>query len=260
MNGIFILGSIFLRGAACSWNDTIDYPLDRLVARCRHRPIARGAISIKKANAFTAFQSLIGILFLYLLPNAFLSALYAFPLVVMIAYYPFAKRFTNYPQIVLGFTLALGHLVGAAAMGFDLLDVVKREEYGIVGGMGCFYLANVLSAVVVDAVYAHQDVKDDIKAGVKSIAVAWQDRTKPLLWVLSAFQVLLLALAGWFWGLGSGYVFVTVLGTAVHLGAMVWRVRLELPENCWWWFKYSIWFTGLTVGGGLFLEFLILQN
>lgn len=251
VNLYFLIGSILLRGAACTWNDALDAPFDRLNLRCRHRPCARGAVSFSAAVVFTAVQTIIGGAFLILLPP--LCTIYAIPLTVLIGLYPLGKRFTNYPQILLGFTLAIGQFVGSAALDVDPLNKsLGMKRVGVAG----LYLSNVLCAIVVDAVYAHQDLQDDIKAGVKSIAVAWQDSTKPLLWILTTIQVGSLAVAGIELNLGLAYQAVATGGTAAVSWTMVSKVQLDVPESCWWWFVHSIWFNGAALSGGLFASYL----
>ena len=253
VNFLFAVGSLVLRGAACTWNDTLDAPYDRLVARCRYRPVARGAVSPMAAHLFTLSQSILGAAILFQLPTTCLNP--AALLIFTMGIYPFAKRVTNYPQVVLGFSLALGQLVGAAGMG---LDPLQQTSPSIIYAMGCLYLSNVVNAIIYDAVYAHQDLKDDIKAGVKSVAVAWQSRTKPILCFLSAIEVALLGASGYFFDMGILYFASAVAGTATVLGGMIWTVRLDIPEDCWKWFKWSIWLTGTTLSGGLLAEYLTL--
>ena len=251
LNLLFVVGSVFLRGAACTWNDIIDAPYDRQVARCRHRAIARGAVTPIAGLVFTTAQTILGIALLARLPP--LCGLYAFPLALLMAIYPFAKRFTDYPQIVLGFSLALGQQVGAAAVGIDpLADSDPRAFYAMV----CLYTSNVLCAIIVDAVYSHQDLQDDMQLGLKSIATAWLDLTKPLLWLLALSQVLVLAAVGVLLDLGWGYVSPTVMGTAFVLGTMIQKVKLDEPASCGWWFRNSIYLTGLTQASGLFVTYL----
>lgn len=88
-NLIFLVGCLFLRGAACCWNDTLDAPYDRVVARCRHRPVARGAISPRQAHAFTFVQSAVCLCLLYAFPRTCLVP--ALMLVITMALYPFTK-------------------------------------------------------------------------------------------------------------------------------------------------------------------------
>ena len=252
VNFLFATGSLLLRGAACTWNDTLDAPYDRLVARCRHRPVARNAISPETAHIFTLAQSLAGATILYQLPSTcWFPAMF---LVIMLGLYPFAKRVTNYPQVVLGFSLALGQLVGAAGMGLDPW-LETRDE--VIAGMGCLYLSNVVNAIIYDAIYAHQDLKDDVKAGVKSVAVAWRERTKPVICFLSAVEVGLIDATGYQLGLGIIYFAFAVVGTASVLGLMIWSVKLDVPSDCWRWFKWTIWLTGGALSSGLLAEYLV---
>ena len=253
-NLIFLIGCLFLRGAACCWNDTLDAPYDRAVARCRHRPVARGAVSTGHAHTFTFVQSLVCLGLLYALPRTCLVP--ALMLVITMALYPFGKRFTHYPQVLLGFSLAFGQLVGAGAMG---LDTTAPMSVGMKLTIACLYLANVLNTVIYDAVYAHQDLHDDIKAGLKSVAVAWQGYAKPVLSILATAEVALLHAAGGFVGFGWLYEMFAVVGTTLTFALMVCRVDLERPDSCAWWFQNLIWWTGGTLILGLFLEYAYRQ-
>ena len=160
---LFMIGSLLLRGAACSWNDTLDADYDRQVARCRHRPVARGAVSPLAAHLLTLAQSAVGVAILSQLPRTYRVP--AILLTTTTAFYPLRRRVTHYPQVVLGCSLALGHIVGAAGMG---LDIQHQNPY-TTAGMGFLYLSNVLDAVIYGAVYAHQDLKDDLKPESKAL-------------------------------------------------------------------------------------------
>lgn len=249
-NLLFIGGSLLLRGAACTWNDTLDADYDRQVARCRHRPVARGAVSPLAAHIFTLVQTAIGVAFLCQLPET--CRLPAILLTATMAVYPLCKRVTHYPQVALGCSFALGQLVGAAGMG---LDVQQQEPYKI-AGIGCLYLSNVVNTVIYDAVYAHQDLEDDLKAGVKSVAVAWRDKTKSILCLLSLAEVGLLGAAGFLLGMGFFYYVAAVAGTAEVLATMIRKVRLDVPDSCGNWFKWTIWLTGGTLSLGLLGEYI----
>lgn len=251
-NILLIVGSLLLRGAACTWNDILDAPFDRLVSRCRYRPVARGAVSPFAAKIFTIIQSALAAIILYQLPPTCFPP--ATALVVSQGLYPFTKRFTDYPQVLLGISLAMGQFVGAAAMGMDMLKLTGRE---VIAAMGCLYASNIVNTIIYDAVYAHQDLKDDLKAGVMSVAVAWQDHTKPVLCFLSAAEIILIGAAGYLFQMGTMYFVSAVFGTAVILCTMIWKVNLEVPNSCWLWFKWTIWLTGGAISGGLLAEYLI---
>lgn len=267
----FVLGSVLLRGAACTWNDTIDAPYDRVVARCRHRPVARGALSSGRALSFMLVQSIFGLLALGQLPSPVTCAASALPLVILSGLYPWAKRITNYAQLMLGVALACGQIVGIAAAigltrGSD--DYTKTARLGIISVWNgtpdgkrmwcvaaCFGGANVLSAMIVDTVYAHQDLQDDIKAGLKSTAVRWRDRTKPMLTLMSIANIAVLTVGGLLMGMHGTFYGIAVCGTAVVFGWMTWNVNLQDSASCGNWFRTSILWSGLALLTGLCGEF-----
>ncbi|KAL2005157.1 hypothetical protein VTN00DRAFT_3007 [Thermoascus crustaceus] len=250
-------GSVFLRSAACTWNDYVDRDYDRQVARCRNRPLARGAVSTVAAIIFMVAQTATGAgAFLLPLPPECRA-----PAAVLTAsqvIYPFCKRFTHYPQVVLGFSLALGHFIGAAAMGLDAFALSKMyatsgiiEMGKIVGAICSLYLAGVINRLIYDTVYGHQDLEDDLKANVNNLAVAWQGATKRNCSALAVVEVALLAVAGFLSKFGSNYYISAVGGTAAVLAAMLRSVDLERPESCMEWFNCTIFLTGGTLCVGL---------
>ena len=250
VNLILLLGTLFMRGATCTWNDTVDAPFDRLVPRCANRPVARGAVSPTAAHMFTVVQSIISFVILSLLPP--LSFVYAVPAIVGWILYPLAKRVTDYPQVVLGFPMAWGIFMGSVAMGADPFELASnssntihlRKQLG--PSTWALYTANVLWTLLYEIIYSHQDADYDKRAGVKNIVVLYQGRTKPLLVKLAIGQVFLLACAGWLGESGWCYWVFTVVGTAATLAITLEKVNLEVPENCAWWFKVGC--CGLTGG------------
>ena len=251
-NGLFLLGSAIFRGAACTWNDTLDRNIDAKVTRTRLRPLPRGAVTAGQAHTWTTIQIAAGA---SVLATAFpfpTIALYALPSVVIIGLYPLAKRVTHYPQVVLGFTWSWGIVMGFPAMGIDLF---APESSTALAAAGTLYAANIAWTVLYDTIYAHQDVRDDTRVGIKSMAV--KHGAKTLLAGLAATQVSLLAVTGWIVGAGPIYFLGTCGGAATALATMVWRVRLDRPGNCWWWFKWGCWFTGGSVASGLAGEYWV---
>ena len=259
-SALLLGGSFFVSNAIHIWNDLIDAPLDALVERTCNRPIPRGAVSPFAATVFTVTQAVGAALFLpYLSSRTFESALYALPSIIAWTYYPWAKRHTNVPQLVLGFCLAWGIIMGSFTVGLrpfaiGILGSDSRSpiEYSTL----CLFAANIMWTMIYDTIYAHQDLKDDLKAGIKSLAVLYRDRTKILLWQLLAFMIVLLLMCGWLSKMGVMYYAVAVGGTMMSLGSMVARVELKSSESCWWWFGNGFWFTGGFIAGGLLLEYL----
>ncbi|KAK5094697.1 Para-hydroxybenzoate--polyprenyltransferase, mitochondrial precursor (PHB:polyprenyltransferase) [Exophiala xenobiotica] len=191
--GLFSTGSLIMRGAGCTINDLWDRNLDPHVERTKFRPIARGAISPRRAIVYLGFQMLAGLGILLSFPAQ--CFFYATPSLILVALYPLAKRVTNYPQAVLGLTFTWGAWMGFPALGVDLLS---NTDAAI--SAACLYASCWAWTMNYDMIYAHMDIKDDLKAGIKSIALAHEHNTKAVLSVLTVAQVGLLAAAGYFSG------------------------------------------------------------
>ena len=248
---VILCASFFVSNAIHIWNDLIDAPLDRLVERTRFRPIPRGAVSPFSALIFTLTQALGAMLFLPLMPCNFLSAsLYAFPGIIGWTYYPWAKRHTNFPQLVVGFCLGWGVVMGSLAVGIETFNT----SVGL--SVLCLSLASMLWTAINDAIYAHQDREEDIKVGIKSMAVLYGERTKPILYQLLTLMFLLLLACGWLGQLLIPYFTIAVGGATISLGLMIARVDLNSTQSCWWWFSNGFWYVGGSITGGLFLEYV----
>ena len=188
LSGFFLVYCIILRGAACSWNDNVDREFDRQVVRTRLRPIARMAVSTKQGHVFTVAILLTEVPVFAMLPPA--CAYHAIPINLLSGGYSLMKRITYYAQFVLGFPFAWAIFMSCATLNVD-----PTSSQHVISTMSLF-IANVLWTMIYDTVSAHQDVRDDIKAGVKSMAVRFSDSTKKLGAILAKVQVALL-LAGW---------------------------------------------------------------
>lgn len=223
-SGLLLGGSFFFSNAAHAWNDLIDAPIDKQIARTKNRPIARGAISPRAAFVFTAIQSVGAAAHLLLFSST--TAVATIPTIVGTTYYPWAKRHTHFPQVVLGFCLAWGIVVAAAAIGVN--------EPWADASVLCLVVSSALWTVIYDTIYAWQDVTDDVRTGVKSTAVLFQNKTKSLLWSLLALIGISLVLYGWLAELGVAYNFITVGGCLASLAAMIANVELKNEASCWW--------------------------
>ena len=211
---LFAVGALVMRGAGCTVNDIADRDFDKQVARTAGRPIASGQISVTQAFAFLALQLGIGLAVL-LQFNSYTVILGASSL-VLVALYPFAKRVTYWPQLVLGLTFNWGALVGWAAVagGLDAPAVL-------------LYAAGVLWTLGYDTIYAHQDKEDDVLVGVKSTALKFGDATRPWLAAFYGGTITLLAAAGVHAALHPAY-FAGLAVAALHL---TWQIRsLDLDD------------------------------
>ena len=248
-NVLFFIGSILIRGLGCTWNDILDREVDRKVSRTRLRPMARGAVSVQDAVYYTLIQ--LAVILALLMKWSRMCFFYSIPLFVLTGLYPLAKRVTNYPQIVLGCAFSWGIIMAFPALNLDTVVSPTR-----LASAGCLYASGVSWTILYDTVYAIQDVKDDTKAGVKSIAVRHKSHTKVLLAAVALIQVLLLAVTGLVAALGYTYYAGTCGGTIITLGIMLRRLDVESPANCLWWFKYGCWITGGAVASGLVGEYV----
>jgi 4-hydroxybenzoate polyprenyltransferase len=206
-------------------------------------------VSAQAAVVFTGLQLLTGLGVLLQFPTQCLF--YGIPSLLLVATYPLAKRVTHYPQAVLGLTFSWGAIMGFPALGVDLLSNTNA-----LSAAACLYTSNIAWTVLYDMIYAHQDIKDDAKAGIKSIALRHEENTKSVLSGLAVVQTGLLAAAGAAVGAGPLFYLGTCGGAALTNAYMIWRVNLKSVEDCWWWFRRGCWFTGGAISLGLAAEYL----
>lgn len=247
---LFFSGALIMRSAGCAINDLWDRNLDPHVARTRLRPIARKAITPFNGLVFTGMQLLAGLGILVQFPTQCLY--YGIPSLLLVASYPLAKRVTYYPQFVLGLTFSWGAIMGFPALGIDLLS-----NHAALTAATCLYTSNIAWTILYDMIYAHMDIKDDAKAGIKSIALKHDAATKQILTGLAAIQIGLLSAAGIATGAGPAFFIGSCGGAAVSLGVMIKRVNLKSVKNCWWWFVNGCWITGGVISTGLAADYLI---
>jgi len=236
---LFFIGAFAMRGAGCTWNDIVDRDLDAQVERTRSRPIPSGQVTIASAAAFLVLQALVGLAVL-LQFNRF-TVYVGFASLAVVAIYPFMKRITYWPQIVLGLAFSWGALMGWPAT-FARLDLPALLLY-----------AGAISWVIgYDTIYAHQDREDDALIGIKSTALLFRERTKPMLALFYALAVVLIALAGW--SARAGLVFAFgLLAFAAHLAWQIARLDVDDPINCLVVFKSNR-DAGLILFAGLVLD------
>jgi 4-hydroxybenzoate polyprenyltransferase len=215
---LFFIGAFAMRGAGCTWNDIVDRDLDRGVERTRSRPIPSGQVSVAEAVVFLAAQALTGLAVL-LQFNVFAIATGIASLAI-VAVYPFMKRITYWPQIVLGLAFSWGALMGwAAAFGrLDMAPVV-------------LYAGAIAWVIGYDTIYAHQDREDDALIGIKSTALLFGERTKPMLAIFYGAAVIFIALAGALCG-GGAWFWLGLTAFAAHLCWQITRLDIRDPGLC----------------------------
>ncbi|CAN6178274.1 unnamed protein product [Urochloa humidicola] len=237
MLALFGLGSVALRGAACTVNDLLDRHLDKKVERTKSRPLASGALTPAQGFYFLVFQILLWLGFLLQLNNR--SLIVGSSWIVLFFFYPLMKRLTDWPQAFLGFTVSHGVLLGSAAVIKESLD------YAVLLPM---YFVVICWALVYDTIYAHQDRKDDLKAGVKSTAITFGDNTKYWLSGFGAACISSLAVTGYNAHLAWPY-YPFLAAAARHLQWQVTTVDLSDKSDCNRKFVSNKWFGALVFGG-----------
>jgi len=238
---LFFIGAFAMRGAGCTWNDLVDRDLDTRVERTRSRPIPSKQVTVAQAIVFMLAQALIGLLVLIQF-NRF-TVVTGLASLLVVAIYPFMKRITYWPQIVLGLAFSYGALMGwPAAFG-------RLDWPAIV-----LYAGSISWVIGYDTIYAHQDRDDDSLIGIKSTALLFGERTQPMLASFYAGAVVLIAAAGLM--ASGGLIFVLgLIAFAAHLAWQVMRLDINDPAHCLMLFKSNR-DAGLILFGAMLLEAL----
>ena len=240
---LFLIGAIAMRGAGCTYNDIVDQGIDNQVERTRSRPLPSGQVTRRQAWAFLVLQALVGLAVLLQFDS--FAILLGLCSLAIVAAYPFMKRITNWPQLVLGLAFSWGALMGWA------------NEFGDVDAPAILlYIGSILWTIGYDTIYAHQDKEDDAIVGVRSTARLFGEATKTWLVVLYGGSLMCFAVA-----IASAQAPVVALAGLIAAGAHMARQILTLdiddPDQCLKLFKSNnqvgwLIFLGL-IGGALWV-------
>ena len=213
------LGALLMRGAGCTWNDITDRNYDALVSRTKSRPIPSGQISVKNALFWMLIQAFCALgLLITFGPTAIIFGIASICLVVI---YPFAKRFTWWPQILLGLAFNWGVLLGWVAHTGSL-------DWPAVA----LYFSGIFWTLFYDTIYAHQDTDDDALIGLKSTARLFGNKTHYWLILFQLFSfsamiwALLIAIP-----LKDNVLIVALLGPITFGLHMIWQIVRLNTEN-----------------------------
>lgn len=228
---VFGLGSIIMRGAGCIINDLIDIDIDAQVARTKTRPLASKEVSKMEAYVLLIILLMLGLYILTFL-NA-LAALISIGSMLLVVLYPFMKRITYWPQLFLGVTFNIGILVAYATICSQITLAAVL-----------IYLAGVFWTLAYDTIYGFQDIKDDMRIGVKSSAMVIRNYAKP---VLAIFYICMMAL------LSSQCNFMWLLPAIFLVLYIVIKLDINNPTNCLAAFK-------LNMGVGAFVLVALIAN
>src|SRR3954447_25080596 len=215
---LFFIGAFVMRGAGCTWNDITDRDLDAKVERTRSRPIPAGQVSVSQALVFLVLQALIGLAVL-LQFNRF-AIMTGIASLVIVAVYPFMKRITYWPQVVLGLAFSWGALMGFAVT-LGRIDLTALA----------LYAGSIAWVIGYDTIYAHQDAEDDALIGIKSTARLFGVRTHRALIFFYGLAVVLIGVALVLAAAGLP-AWIGFAGFAAHLGWQIAKLDISDPALC----------------------------
>ena len=176
---LFFAGSILMRSAGCIYNDIVDKEIDKKVERTKNRPLAAGKINLRNAWILILILCFLSLIILFQFNNK--TILFGLSVIFIVLLYPFAKRFTYWPQLILGIVFNFGIILSWLSL---------NENF--ISGIILLYLSGIMWTVGYDTIYALQDVVDDKKIGVKSLALLFDKKTYQFLYIIYTAQIFLL--------------------------------------------------------------------
>jgi 4-hydroxybenzoate polyprenyltransferase len=239
---IFTLGVFAMRAAGCAINDYADRKLDPQVARTAGRPIASGRITPREA--LIVFAALLAFAFVLVLFTNTLTIKLSFIGAALAALYPFTKRYTDLPQVVLG-----------AAFGWSIPMAFAAVQNNVPPVGWVLFIANILWSVIYDTEYAMVDRDDDIKAGARSTAILFGDADLLIIGVLMGTFITAMVMVGTRAHLGWPY-WLSVVIAAGLFGWQQWLIRNRERNACLAAFRHNNWL-GLAVWIGIALAMAI---
>ena len=238
---VFLFGVFLIRSAGCILNDIIDKDVDKFVARTQNRPLASDKLS--SMEAFIVAISLIFIAFLLVLTTNTLTVQLSFVAIILAGTYPFLKRHTYLPQFFLGLTFGWSIPMAFAATTNSIPKIAWL-----------LLIANILWAVVYDTIYAMIDREDDLKIGIKSTAILFDDADIFIIGLIQSLVLIALIVIGQQASLNTIYYFSLIIGGCLFL-YQLYLIRNRDPKKCMQAFLNNNWF-GLVVFIGLFINYL----
>ncbi len=233
---MFGIGALLMRGGGCTWNDILDRDFDAKVARTRDRPLPAGEVTLRQALIWVFIQLAVSAAILFSFNHFAIWTGVAS--LLLLAFYPLAKRVTFWPQFILGLAFNWGALLGWAAVTGEMSSPALL-----------MYAGGIFWTLGYDTIYAHQDRPDDPAAGVKSSARALGlIASKPWLVGFYAIATVFFGAAGYHTGIGWPFW----VGLGFGAAQLVWQVAdadLDNPRDCLAKFKSNRLFGWLLFAG-----------
>ncbi len=238
---IFVLGVMSMRSAGCVVNDLVDQPFDAHVQRTRNRPLVNGEISRYQAMGLVCMLLLLSLV-LVLNLNA-LSFLWSLPALFLTLIYPWMKRYTHWPQVVLG-----------AAFGMSIPMAFAACNHQVPAIAGWLYLMTILWTIMFDTEYAMVDREDDLKIGLQSTAIYFGSWDRLIIGLLQLFVAGILLKIGLLLQAGLFYY----LGLIIAIIFFVYQqmlIHYRDPTQCFKAFHNNVW-VGAVLFAGLAIDLL----
>lgn len=215
---IFTLGVVVMRSAGCVINDMFDRGFDGHVQRTRERPLVSGKVTIEEARMLFLSLLLVALVLLLLLNwQTFYWALAALGLTML---YPLAKRFTWFPQVVLGITFAW-----SIPMAFAATDVAVDEQVWLI------YFTNLIWIVMYDTIYGIMDLEDDLKIGIRSTAILFGEADRMMIGLMQLMTLSGMLIVGASQAFNAWY-YVWLIPVCSLFGWQQYLIRHREPAAC----------------------------
>ena len=209
---IFLMGSFFMRSAGCIINDMVDKEIDKNVYRTALRPLASGNISLIEASILLFILLFLSLLIL--LQFKFFTMIIGLLSIPFVILYPFAKRFTHFPQIILGLIFSWGILIVA----YEFNQKINLNHIVL-------YIACVFWTVGYDTIYAYQDKVDDIKNSIKSTAVFFDQNGKFFVFICYFIVISAFGYLGWSSSKSIfSLIIMAIIGFCTYIAIRKWDI------------------------------------
>ena len=238
---VFLFGVFLMRSAGCILNDIADKDFDKFVARTKNRPLASDKLS--SIEAFIFASGLIFAAFLLVLTTNTLTIKLSFVALILVGIYPFLKRYTYLPQIFLGLTFGWSIPMAFAAT----ITSIPKIAWLLL-------IVNILWVIVYDTIYAMIDRKDDLKIGIKSTAILFDDADRFIIGIIQVLVLIALIIVGKQASLNISYYLGIIVGCFLFI-YQSYLIKDREPEKCMRAFMNNNWF-GLVIFIGLFMNYL----
>lgn len=233
---VFITGVVLMRSAGCVINDFADKKFDRYVTRTKDRPYASGKVQTTEVIGLAGF--LVFLAFLLVLSCNSLTIMLAFVGMGLAVAYPFLKRITHLPQLGLSLAFTWGVPMAFAAQ----LNYIPKNAWFL-------FVTGTVWPLMYDTIYAIIDRKDDVKIGVKSTAILFDDMDKLIIGLLQTLFVAMLVIVGLMFRLKFPYYFSLVIVISLFIYQQ-WLIKTRDPEKCLAAFNNNNW-VGLAIFAGI---------